>query len=241
MLHWRRANIRRAALMVAGMAGIVALAVPATVLAWRSWRLLLLDDLEITESAAAIQGAAASMGLLATLCLVAVTAWYAFLVRRQMRQAGPDVGVDWFVLWSEPGARPGDMALKSPIESLSKGPIAEGHTEWKIAVEVRNSGNIGTSIQDAFVGVDDDVGFPYTDSWLKRRFPLDLQPHDTQMLHIEDEAICGLLRICDHLIKKRRRFVSVTVTLGSGAKLATAKVPLRYFRAVGQPNGASPG
>ena len=149
VLHWRRANIRRAALMVAGMAGIVALAVPATVLAWRSWRLLLLDDLEITESAAAIQGAAASMGLLATLCLVAVTAWYAFLVRRQMRQAGPDVGVDWFVLWSEPGARPGDMALKSPIESLSKGPIAEGHTEWKIAVEVRNSGNVGTSIQDA--------------------------------------------------------------------------------------------
>ena len=63
------------------LAAVIALSMAcvAVYLAWRGFRLLTSESLGTSESAAGIQGLAAAVNLLATLCLVGVTTAYAFI------------------------------------------------------------------------------------------------------------------------------------------------------------------
>ena len=63
----------------------------AVYLAWRGFRLLTSENLESSDTGAGIQGLAAAVNLLATLCLVGVTTAYAFIAYKHLRLSGPDV------------------------------------------------------------------------------------------------------------------------------------------------------
>ena len=63
----------------------------AVYLAWRGFRLLTSENLESSDTGAGIQGLAAAVNPLATLCLVGVTTAYAFIAYKHLRLSGPDV------------------------------------------------------------------------------------------------------------------------------------------------------
>ena len=119
------------------------------------------------------------------------------------------------------------LVLTSRSRGLRSGRELADTTDWMIAAEVRNS---GTSIRDMIIGAGDGLAYSWEGSRQDRGFPLDLQPHASQVLYFESKGIRELLVFCDTMLKKPPRSMSATVTLGSGARLTTPRVPLRCFR-----------
>ena len=78
------------------------MAAAAAFLAWQGFSLFNRDDLATSETGAAIQELAAALSVAVTVSLVGVTKWYAYLVNKQVRRAGPDVSMHWHLAWAHP-------------------------------------------------------------------------------------------------------------------------------------------
>ena len=212
------------------LAAVIALSMAcvAVYLAWRGFRLLTSESLGTSESAAGIQGLAAAVNLLATLCLVGVTTAYAFIAYKHLRLSGPDVNMGWHLAWANL-AVPSRVEFKAPIGSLRDGPIAEGHNAWFIAVELVNSGNQAVSIDQALLDVDGDFALRYVGSQLSQGCPLTLGSHSSETLYFDQFDVQNFLANCEHLKTEGPHELQVHVHLGSGSKLSTSKVPLQRF------------
>ena len=213
------------------LAGAVALlmACVAVYLAWRGFRLLTSDNLEASDTGAGIQGLAAAVNLMATLCLVGVTTAYAFIAYKHLRLSGPDVSIGWHLAWWNPGG-PSREVLRAPIESLRNGPMAESHKAWFIAVELVNSGNQAVDIEQMLLTADDGFALQYGGSQLSRECPVNLGSHSSQALYFDQFAVRNFLLGCEYLKTPEPHQLQAHVHLGSGVSLSTSKVPLDCFQ-----------
>ena len=207
---------------------LLAMAAAAAFLAWQGFTLLTRDDLATSETAAAIQGLAAALSLAVTVCLVTVTAWYAFLVNKQIRLAGPDVSMDWYIAWVDPG-RPPREAIRTPITELHHGPPSEQHIEWYFTIGLTNSGNQAVSVIKAVLICDDAFYFNYGGSHYSADCPLELRPHSAKTIFFDSDVAQRFLAMCKRLKSSHSRKLHVHVDLSSGRKLNSRKVPLRHF------------
>ena len=207
---------------------LLAMAAAAAFLAWEGFALLNRDDLATSETAAAIQGLAAALSLAVTVCLVGVTAWYAFLVNKQIRLSGPDVSMDWHIAWVDPTVD-ATWALRASITELHRGPMAENHTEWFFAVDLINTGNHAVPIRQALLFLDRAFMCQYSGSEHSPPCPLELAGHSTRTLLFEPTDVRDFLEDCKHVPTRGPRDLQVHVSLGSGIRLSSKKVPLRHF------------
>ena len=206
---------------------LLAMAAAAAYLAWQGFTLLNRDDLATSETAAAIQGLAAALSLAVTVCLVGVTAWYASLVHKQIRLAGPDVSMDWHIAWAHPSGL-STSALRASITDLYRGPMSEQHTEWFFAVDLTNSGSHAVQVIQIFLTCEDSARHQYGGSIYSNPCPTILDAHSSQNFFFKPEDARQFIEICKHLKIKRRR-LQVHVDLGSGIRLSSKKVPLQHF------------
>ena len=206
---------------------MLAMAAAAAFLAWQGFTLLNRDDLATSETAAAIQGLAAALSLAVTVCLVGVTAWYASLVGKQIRLAGPDVSMDWYIAWAHPSGF-STSVLRASITNLYRGPISEQHTEWFFAVELTNSGSHAVQVIQIFLTCEDSARHQYGGSIYSNPCPTILDAHSSQYFFFKPEDARQFIEICKHLKIKRRR-LQLHVDLGSGIRLSSKRVPLQHF------------
>ena len=218
----------RAWLLVLPAVLLLAMTAAAAFLAWEGFTLLNRDDLAISETAAAIQGLAAALSLAVTVCLVGVTAWYAFLVNKQIRLAGPDVSMDWHIAWADPsGVR--TWALRASITDLHRGPMSEYHTEWLFAVGLTNTGNQAVPVTQALLIFDDAFMCQYSGSDYGPPCPVELIAHSTRTLYFAPDDARDFLEGCKQLTTSGSRELQIHVDFGSGTRLRSKKVPLRHF------------
>ena len=207
---------------------LVAMAAAASFLAWEGFALLNRDGLATSETAAAIQGLAAALSLAVTVCLVGVTGWYAYLVNKQIRLSGPDVSIDWYIAWVDPTVD-ATWALRAPITELHRGPMVENHTEWFFGVDLINTGNHAVPIRQALLFLDRAFMCQYSGSEHSLPCPLELAGHSTRTLLFEPTDVRDFLEACKYVPTRGPRDLQVHVSLGSGIRLSSKKVPLRHF------------
>lgn len=224
-----REKIRpRAWLLLLPAVLLLAMAAASAFLAWEGFALLNQDDLATSETAAAIQGLAAALSLAVTVCLVGVTAWYAYLVSKQVRLSGPVVSLDWHIAWIHPsGAVP--WAHRASITDLHRGPATESHTEWYFAVSLTNSGNQAVPVTQVLLTFDDAFMCQYSGSAHSSPCPLELSAHSTLHLFYDPIDAHTFLEECKSLTTSGSRDLQVYVFLGSGIRLRSKKIPLRHF------------
>lgn len=228
LTKWQEKIRPRAWLLLLPAVLLLAMAAAAAFLAWEGFALLNRDDLATSETAAAIQGLAAALSLAVTVCLVGVTGWYAYLVNKQIRLAGPDVAVDWYIAWIDPG-RPASEALRAPIAGLHHGPMSDQHIEWYFAVGLTNSGNQGISVVQVLLICDDVFLYKYNGSDYSFHCPLELAPHSSQTIFFNPYDVQRFLEMCKRLKVSSSRKLRVHINLSSGIELRSRKVPLRRF------------
>ena len=204
------------------------MAAAAAFLAWEGFALLNRDGLATSETAAAIQGLAGALSLAVTVCLVAVTGWYAYLVNKQVRRAGPDVAMDWYIAWADPGGA-STSALRASITDLYRGPMSEQHTEWFFAVELTNSGNHEVQVIQIFLTCDDSARHQYGPSVYSHPCPTILGSHSSQNFFFQPNDARQFVEMCKHLKTKQRHRLQSHVDLGSGIRLSSKEVPLRHL------------
>ena len=229
LTRWQEKIQPKAWLLLLPALLLLTMAVAAAYLAWQGFSLLNRDDLATSETAAAIQGLAAALSLAVTVCLVGVTAWYAYLVNKQVRRAGPDVSMHWHLAWAHPSGA-STLALKAAITDLKFGPMSEQHTEWYLAVDLTNSGNQAVQVAQIFLAYDDgSPTYIYQGSVYSPRCPSDLSPHSSTSFFFDPNDVRVFLNACKELNPSGSRKLQVNVHLGSGIRLHSKKVPLRHF------------
>ena len=207
---------------------LLAMAAAAAFLAWEGFTLLNRDDLATSETAAAIQGLAAALSLAVTVCLVGVTAWYAYLVSTQVRRAGPDVSMKWYLAWADPSGV-STLALNAAITDLNNGPMSPYHKEWYFAIDLTNSGSQAVSVVQISLTCGNAILYRYSGSAYSKPCPLELLPHSTLTVFLEPEDVRRLIEGCKHLKKSEPRRLQTHVGLSSSRTLNSKKVPLRHF------------
>ena len=207
---------------------LLAMAAASAFLAWQGFTLLNRDGLATSETAAAIQGLAAALSLAVTVCLVGVTAWYSYLVNKQIRLSGPVVSMDWYIAWVDPSVD-ATWALRASITDLHHGPVVENYTEWFFGVELTNSGNQATSIRQTLLFLDRAFMCKYSGSAHSPPCPVVLAAQSTQTLLFEPTDVHAFLEDCKHVPTSGNRDLQVHVHLGSGIMLSSKKVPLQHF------------
>lgn len=194
---------------------LVVLSVAASWLIVYSYRLLVEEDLVFTDEAVAVQALASAVSLLATILLVGITAWYAWITGRLLQQSTPTVNVQLSVGWV-PQLPGHGGALLSPLSSLSSGPLDERYSVPFLAVQIRNAGNLAASISK--VSVESNAGFSYEhiSAPIGPSCPFELEAHSSQTAFISvDEMITGIKTW--HEVKgKPTSRIRAVVELGSG-------------------------
>ena len=207
---------------------LLAMAAAAAFLAWEGFALLNRDDLATSETAAAIQGLAAALSLAVTVCLVAVTGWYAYLVNKQVRRSGPDVSMKWYLAWANPSGA-STLAIRASITGLRDGAPSEEHTEWYFAVDLTNSGNQAVSAIKVSLTCGDGMLYLYSGSVYSSACPLQVLPHSTLTVYFHPIDVQKFINGCKCANIPEPRKLQTHVDLSSGVKLDSKKVPLRHF------------
>lgn len=183
-------------------------------IAWRGFRLLSQDNLSVSDEAASLQAMAAAAVLVATLALVGVTTWYAWLTRLSVLQSGPIVAVELGVGWVMVPTRQARV-LMGPLSSLEAGPPHGSYRVPFFAIRLWNSGNTKTSVDKVKIGFRS--GFTYmTDRTAvgpNCPFPLEAHSSETYFLEAPDNP--------DELEAMRMvsRKIRAEVDLGSGSEV----------------------
>lgn len=214
------------------LAGAVALlmACVAVYLAWRGFTLLTSESLEASDTGAGIQGLAAAVNLLATLCLVGVTTAYAFIAYKHLRLSGPDVSINWYLAWIDYTSRSSSI-IKADIGTLHNGPPDKRHIEWFIGVDITNSGNQAISVEHVHLVVNDgELRRKHEGSGMSPACPIQLGAHSAKTLYFGQVAVHSLLDGSERLTSEGPHRLNTVVDLGSGSSLRTTSVPLQCFK-----------
>ena len=213
------------------LAAVIALlmACVAVYLAWRGFRLLTSEGLGASDTAAGIQGLAAAVNLLATLCLVGVTTAYAFIAYKHLRLSGPDVTMECHLARQDP-INESREPMTASIDSLSSLP-SSWHREWMLAVSFVNSGNEGTSVVRVSLVPDVGPSGGYSGSELSQPCPIYLAPHSSETLYFDHEYMTNFLGVMKAFTRTNRNpDVRVRSQLGSGTDLSSQAVALSVFQ-----------
>jgi len=181
-------------------------------IAWRGFSLLSQDNLSVSDEAASLQAMAAAAVLAATLALVGVTVWYAWLTRLAVRQSGPVVTVELRVGWVVEAARQGQVFV-GPLSSLKAGPPDARFQVPFFAVKLWNSGNTKTSIDKVQIGFPSGFAYMTTHTPVGPNCPFPLEAHSSETYFLEaPDNLEGL-----EAMRKVSRKIRAEVDLGSGS------------------------
>lgn len=177
------------------------------------------DADETSERAAALQAVAALTTLLATVVLVAVTAWYAVLTKGILQRSGPIIGVTLRSAW----AMGNHSAVTAPFD-LTAQPFDKRYNIPLVAVGVTNSGNASITVNDAAVEVERAFSLSELQSQFGPSTPLRLDGNSATTFYIPLEPFVQSLSALKPGEGKR---VRGTVSLGDGTRVASDWVDLR--------------
>ena len=203
---------------VIGLLASAILAILAGAAIWLivyGYRLFAEEDLSLADKAAGAQALAAAISLFATILLVGVTAWYAWISGRLLRQSGPVINVELSVAWVPQLPWHGSVLL-GPLSSLSSGPPDERFPLPYLAAQIRNAGNLAASVLK--VGVESNAGFFYAhlDAPIGPSCPFELEAHSSQTAFISvDDVITGI-NAWSEVMGKATFKIRAVVELGSG-------------------------
>lgn len=191
--------------------------------------LLAEDNLSPIDKAAGVQALAAAVALLATILLVGVTAWYAWIAGRLLHQSGPILSVELLVAWTSSSVEYGGIVL-GPLSSLSSGPPDERFMVPFLAVQIRNSGNIAASV--ARVSVESNAGFFYTEVVPPTgpSCPFELEAHSCQTAFISVRGVTAGIHAWDEVMSQPSLRLRAVAELGSGIVGRSGWEPLPSIR-----------
>lgn len=177
--------------------------------------LLAEDDLRLIDKAAGVQALAAAIALFATILLVGVTAWYAWITGRLLHQSGPVIGIELLVAWRSPSVEYGGMVL-GQLSSLRSGPPDDRFSVPFLAVQIRNSGNIAASV--ARVSIESKAGFSYTELVPPTgpSCPFELEAHTCQTAFISVGGVNASIYAWNKVMKQSSLKLRAVAELGSG-------------------------
>jgi hypothetical protein len=167
-----------------------------------------------SERAAALQALAAGVSLVATVMLLAVTAWYAVLTRGILRQSGPIVAASLGVGWLGAGS-----VITAPLSTLKSGPIDERYTTPSFAITVRNSGNAATKINSVAVGSEAGLSVSATKPLAGPISTFTLDAHSSETVYLELETAIAAITAWGEVQGTVSRRLRAEVSLGSGGTL----------------------
>jgi hypothetical protein len=166
------------------------------------------------ERAAALQAVAAGASLVATVMLLAVTAWYAVLTRGILKQSGPIVAATLRVGWLGSGA-----ALTGPLSTLKSGPVDERYTVPSFAITVRNSGNAATKVNSVAVASEAGFSVSSTKSLAGPTPTFTLDAHSSETVYMDLENVIAGITTWKEIQGKDSRRLRAEILLGSGVTL----------------------
>lgn len=202
---------------ILGSAAACILAVLAIAASWLmvySYRLLTEEDLTFPDEAAAVQALAAAVSLLATVLLVGITTWYAWISRRLLQQSRPVVSVELSVGWMPQTL--GHGVLLGPFSSLISGPPDERYPMPYLAVQIRNAGNLAASISRVSIESNAGFSFAHTMAPVGPSCPFELEAHSSQTAFVRVDDMIASIKAWHKAMGKSSSRVRAMVELGSG-------------------------
>ncbi len=183
-------------------------------IAWRGFRLLGQNNLSVSAEAASLQAMAAAAVLVATLALVGVTTWYAWLTRLSVRQSGPIVTVELSVGWVMAPTPQGQVFI-GPLSSLEDGAPDDRFQVPFFAIRLWNSGNTKTSVDKVQIGFRSGFAYMTNHTAVGPNCPFPLEAHSSETYFLEaPDNPDGL-----EAMRKISREIRAEVDLGSGSKV----------------------
>lgn len=168
-----------------------------------------------SEQAAALQAIAAGVSLLATVVLLAVTAWYAVLTRGLLRQSGPIVSVTLGVGWL-PQSGIANAVITAPLSTLVTGPPDKRFSGATWAVEVRNSGNSATKVTGIAIEAKNGPTLRPMETVGGTNPPFDLDAHSGETICLALDMVLEGVNAWNKVVGGARSDLRAVVTLGSG-------------------------
>lgn len=167
-----------------------------------------------------IQALGAAGALAGTAALVGVTAYYAWVTAKMLERGGPIITVEIKQAWVHvTGAGCVTLPLRDGV--LAAPPDPE-YPRFMFAVEVRNSGGAGTTIDKAAIEMEGGVEFWQPAPTVGPRFPHRLETHSSVTFFIEPHAVSTAMDV----LKLKPNVVGL-VALASGTVHRTSAVRLR--------------
>lgn len=171
------------------------------------------------EQAAALQAAAAAVGLVVTIVLVGVTAWYAMLTRDILRQAGPRVSADLRIGWLPQTARAGiavSGVFTAPFDSLVLGPPDQRVSLAAFAVTLRNGGNAATTVMSVSIAGNSGVSWLVLDFLVGTGCPFPLESHQSETRCVDLHGVFAAIEAYAEVIGNKSTKLRAAIELGSG-------------------------
>ncbi len=186
-------------------------------LGWRAVALLESGDLQPSEKASALQAMGSAAALAATVALVGLTGYYAFVSGRMLKIAGPVIAVELRLGWLHPS---GAGAITAPFSVQASSPMPE-YTIRMFAITVRNSGNAGVMLESVSVAAESGFEFTQPQHVVGPSCPMTLGPHSSATFYLESEGFLGALPLMNEIGKHGRSRVCAKAYLGSGGTIAS--------------------
>lgn len=210
-------NKTRAAILAALTAlslGLIA------VISWYAFELFSERNLQVADRAIILQALAALGTLLATVVLVGVTQRYVNLTRRLVEQSGPIVEAELRVAWLSPHVEQ-TGAIVTQLDALAKGAPDERYSVPSFAVQLRNSGNMSTTIDGVSIAIPKGLSFRGIDVPAGPTTPFELRPHSSETYIFEFQNIIALLKTGRSVLDIAENKIRAEVHLGSGKEIAS--------------------
>ncbi len=193
----------------------------------KAFALLTKDGSAAAEEAAALTASAAAVTALATIALV----WTAVQQAAEARKRAAPVSMRWYTKWTkerhlvEGFIQPGSEG-KRPIRELYRGPSDE---RGRIALEFTNAGALTESAEEIKVVLGNGAEIAYSGGGDSPPCPFEIPPRALITVLLDPVATYYLAALDIKSIPGSRT-AQVIARLGSGARLKSEKVPLKYLQ-----------
>ena len=193
---------KRKAVVIVCIVGPAGFAALSLWILWRGFNLIVREDLSISQETAILQALGGAAALFATIGLVGVTVWYAWLTRLLVNRSTPTVTAEVLTEWSD-----------------------KYHEEF-FTVVIRNSGNASISFDKVSV-VGGGFRSDHTTSYTDVECPFQLLGNSSQRFQISwmwlDIDIDKFSKVYTS-----PRDIRAVVELGSGQRIETDRIKLHH-------------
>ena len=191
-----------------------------------------------SEQAAALQAIASAVGLVVTIVLVAVTAWYGLLTRNILRQAGPLVSADLRIGWLPEPSPCGPVfsgVFTATFDSLSKGPPDSRTPVATFSVTTRNAGNAATNIMGVSIAGNGGVSWVVLNFLVGTECPFRLESHVSETRCVEVQGVLVAVAAYAEVVGKKSSKLRAVIELGGGDVVYSKwrRLPAEFIRAQG--------